>query len=150
MLEPPPTAAAEEYAGGVVARRTTSGDYTATALVDMKSLHGAARAGLSAYGWRDGALGVSAGGGRVVVWRREGREETRVAEREMPASAALYLRMTAEGGERYRFAFSADGRDWTELGGAVDGAFIEGARVALTAAGGAARFDWVRITPTKE
>jgi hypothetical protein len=33
------------------------------------------------------------------------------------------------------------------LGGAVGGGYIEGARVALTAGGGAARFDWIKITP---
>jgi beta-xylosidase len=146
-------AGADQYTAAVVARRTTSGDYTATALVETRGLADArggaalnARAGLSAYGWRDGAVGVAVGGGRVVVWRREGREETRVAERDAPASPTLYLRMTAEGGERYRFAFSADGRVWTDVGGWTDGAFIEGTRVALTAAGGAARFDWIRIT----
>jgi xylan 1,4-beta-xylosidase len=140
----------DQYTAAVVARRTTTGDYTATARVDVRGMAQGARAGLSAYGWRDGAVGVAVGGGRVVVWRREGRAETRVAERDVPAADALYLRMTAEGGERYRFAFSADGRDWTELGGWTDGAFIEGTHVALTAAGGAARFDWIRITPTKE
>ena len=53
--------------------------------------------------------------------------------------------MTAEGGERYRFAFSVNGRDWTELGEAVEASYIEGARVALTAGAGPARFDWVKI-----
>jgi xylan 1,4-beta-xylosidase len=149
-------AVADQYTAAVVAHRTTSGDYTATALVetrgrgDARGASAGVRAGLSAYGWRDGALGVAVGGGRIVVWRREGREEMRVAERDAPASNTLYLRMTAEGGERYRFAFSADGRVWTDVGGWTDGAFIEGTRVALTAAGGAARFDWIRITPTKE
>jgi xylan 1,4-beta-xylosidase len=145
VLAPAAAAGADEYTGAVVARRTTSGDYAATALVDARGRAAGARAGLSAYGWRDGAVGVAAGGGEVVVWRREGRAETRVAVAEAPASGALHLRMTAEGGERYRFAFSANGHDWTDVGGAVDGAFIEGARVALTAAGGAARFDWVKI-----
>jgi xylan 1,4-beta-xylosidase len=140
----------DRYTAAVVARRTTTGDYTATTLVDLRGMKARARAGLSAYGWRDGAVGIAVGVGRVVVWRREARVETRVADAEAPAAAALYLRMTAEGGERYRFAFSADGRDWTEIGDTVDGAFIEGAHVALTAAGGAARFDWVRITPKKE
>ncbi|HEX8338319.1 MAG TPA: family 43 glycosylhydrolase [Pyrinomonadaceae bacterium] len=150
LLAPAASASAEEYAGAVVARRTTSGDYTATALVDMKGAPAGARAGLSAYGWRDGALGVSAGGGKVYVWRREGRGTSRVAVADVPAAEFLYLRMKAEGGERYRFSFSLNGREWTEVGGAVDGAFIESARVALTAAGGAARFDWIRITPKKE
>jgi beta-xylosidase len=59
----------------------------------------------------------------------------------------IYLRMRAEGGERYRFAYSADGRAWNELGGEVDGSYIEGAHVALVASGiGASRFDWIRIT----
>ena len=150
MLAPGANAGADEFTGGVVARRTTSGDYTATALLNMRAMASDARAGLSAYGWRDGALGVAAGGGRVVVWRREGREEMIAAASRAPSSGALYLRMKAEGGERYRFAFSADGREWTDVGDWTDGAFIEGTRVALTAAGGAARFDWVRITPTKE
>ncbi|MDQ3870826.1 MAG: hypothetical protein M3301_04325, partial [Chloroflexota bacterium] len=107
-----------------------------------------------AYAWRGWAVGVAAGGGKVIAWRREGdnlKRDVRVlATAEAPRSDVLYLRMTAEGGERYRFAFSADGREWTDVGGWTDGAFIEGARVALTAAGGAARFDWVRVTPTKE
>jgi hypothetical protein len=61
--------------------------------------------------------------------------------------------MTAEGGESYRFAFSADGRAWTQLGADVNGSHVEGARVALTAGGRApgasASFDWVQITPKR-
>jgi beta-xylosidase len=150
LLTPGANAGADEYTAAVVARRATSGDYAATARVDIQGTDAEARAGLSAYGWRDGAVGVTLGGGRLVVWRREGGAEKRVAGADVPRSDALQLRMTAEGGERYRFAFSTDGRVWTEVGGAVEGGFIEGARVALTAAGGAARFDWVRITPGLE
>jgi beta-xylosidase len=139
----------DEYADAVVARRTVSGDYVATALVVTRGMGASARAGLSAYAWRGWAVGVAAGGGRVTVWRREGddmRRDLRVmAETQAPNADALYLRMTAEGGERYRFAFSANGREWTDVGGAVDAGYIEGARVALTASGGAARFDWVKV-----
>lgn len=138
-------AARDKYAGALVAMRTTSGDYTATALVAARGSDAGASAGLAAYGWRDSALGVSAGGGKAVVWRREGQDERRVAVVKLPPSDELYLRMTAERGGRYRFAFSTDGRVWTELGRPVEGSYIEGARVALTAAGGAARFDWVRV-----
>lgn len=139
----------DEYADAVVARRTTSGDYVATTLVSTRGMSAAARAGLSAYAWRGWAVGVAAGGGRVTVWRREGDNMKRnlrvMAEVDAPKSDALYLRMTAEGGERYRFAFSANGRDWTDVGGPVDAGYIEGARVALTASGGAAKFDWIKI-----
>jgi beta-xylosidase len=135
--------------GAVVARRTTSGDYVATTLVDALGMSAAARAGLAVYGWRDASIGIAAGGGKITVWRREGKDERVVASADAPKSEVIYLRMTAAGGERYSFAFSANGRDWTGLGGAVGGGYIEGARVALTAGGGAARFDWVKITPVK-
>jgi hypothetical protein len=60
--------------------------------------------------------------------------------------------MTAAGGETYRFAFSADGREWTELGGEVNGSHVEGGRVALTVGGppgASARFEWIRIRTMK-
>ena len=146
----PGAAQRDEYADAVVARRTTSGDYVATALVSTRGMSASARAGLSAYAWRGWAVGIAAGGGKVTVWRREGDNMSRnlrvMAELEAPKSDALYLRMTAEGGERYRFAFSANGREWTDVGGPVDAGYIEGARVALTASGGAAKFDWVKVT----
>jgi beta-xylosidase len=148
VLEPS-EATADTLTGAVVARRTTSGDYVATALVDARGTGAAARAGLAVYGWRDASIGVATGGGQVIVWRREGRDERIVANADAPKSEAIYLRVTAAGGELYRFAFSANGRDWTELGGAVDAGYIESARVALTAAGGRASFDWIKVTPVK-
>ena len=111
VLEPL-KAQGDAFTGAVVARRTTAGDYVATALVVARGASGGARAGLAAYGWRESAAGVAAGGGKVTVWRREGREERTVASADAPQSELIYLRMTAEGGERYRFAFSANGRDW--------------------------------------
>src|SRR2546423_839641 len=149
VLEPSRAAAGDALTGAVVARRTTSGDYVATTLVDARAVTADARAGLVVYGWREWSIGVSLGGGKVAVWRREGKDERVVASADAPKSEVIYLRMTAEGGERYRFAFSANGRDWASLGDAVDGGYIEGARVALTAGGGAARFDWVKVTPVK-
>jgi xylan 1,4-beta-xylosidase len=144
-----PNPRADEYADAVVARRTTSGDYVATTLISTRGMSASARAGLSAYAWRGWAVGIAAGGGRVTVWRREGDNMKRnlrvMAEADAPPTGALYLRMTAEGGERYRFAFSSNGRDWTDVGGAIDAGYIEGARVALTASGGAARFDWIKV-----
>ncbi|MBA3240263.1 MAG: family 43 glycosylhydrolase [Acidobacteria bacterium] len=153
VLAPAANPKNDPLASAVVARGTVSGSYTATTLVDARGMAAGALAGLSAYGWRDWAVGVSAGGGRVFVWRREGKDERTVASAEAPNSPTVYLRMTATGGESYRFAYSADGRAWKELGGPVDGSYIEGARVALTAGGAqpgaAAKFDWVRITPSR-
>ena len=143
----------DEIAGAVLARKTVSGDYTATARVFAHGVSPLASAGLAAYSWRDAAVGIALGGGRVTVWRREGKEQKTVASADAPKSEFVQLRMTAEGGESYRFSFSADGREWTQVGADVNGSHVEGSRVALTAGGRApgasAAFDWVQITPRR-
>ena len=61
--------------------------------------------------------------------------------------------MTAREGHLYRFAFSDDGRAWTDVGEEVDGAYLppwdRGVRVALVAGGAAARFESLRIEPSR-
>lgn len=141
---------ADEWTGAVLGLRATSGDYVATAALDLRGLPAGVRAGVAAYSWRDAAVGVASGGGKVYVWRREGRAQETVASAPAPAAATIFLRLTVERGETYRFAFSADGRDWRPVGAAVNGSYIEGAHVALTVAGpagAAARFDWLRVEP---
>ncbi|HEU4594425.1 MAG TPA: family 43 glycosylhydrolase [Pyrinomonadaceae bacterium] len=150
LLVPVSNPKGDRLTSAVVARETLSGSYTATALVDTRRMAAGALAGLSAYSWRDWSVGVGFGGGRVFIWRREGKDERTLATLEAPASPSIYLRMTADAGETYRFAFSTDGRAWKDVGGPVEGSYIEGARVALTAGGtppgAAVLFDWVRIT----
>ena len=136
-------------AAAVLARPTVSGSYRAETRVDVRAMPAGARAGLAAYSWRDAAVGVAVGGGKVTVWRRQGRTSETVATADAPAAPDVSLRLTAEGGQTYRFAYSGDGRAWVELGGPVGGSHVEGARLALTAGGGTARFHWVRVTPTK-
>jgi len=141
-------ARADDVTGAVLAHRTKSGDYVATTLVNLQGLAGGALVGLSAFSWRNNSVGVAAGGGKVSTWRREeGKQET-IATADAPNSTSVYLRMTASGGESYRFAISADGRNWKEIGAPVNGSHVEGARVALTASGPGAKFDWLRLTPT--
>ncbi|MFL6208595.1 MAG: family 43 glycosylhydrolase [Pyrinomonadaceae bacterium] len=147
--ENPPS---DEWTGAVIARRVTSGDYVATTLVETRDSAASVRAGLAAYSWRDAAVGIAVGGGKVMLWRREGKEQRTLASVPAPVAPAVYLRMTASAGELYRFAYGTDGRTWTELGGPVNGSYIEGAHVALTAGGAlgkAAIFDWIRITPQR-
>ncbi len=166
------TGKSEDFTSAILAQPTTSGDYVATTLIDLRSMPQGARAGLAAYGWggaarggRGGgrwraALGASGGppaarggavgGGKIVVWRREEKTLTMPFKVDAPQASAIFLRMTARGGERYRFAYSTDGRVWTQLGEPVGGSYIEAVRVALTASGtpgSTARFDWLRITP---
>ncbi|MBA3322679.1 MAG: family 43 glycosylhydrolase [Pyrinomonadaceae bacterium] len=139
--------------GAVLGWRTTAGDYVATALLNTQGLQTGACGGLAAYSHRNGAIGVAiCGGNKVLVWRREEQEQRTLATAEAPpGTSTIYLRLTATGGELYRFAVSTNGRDWKELGEPVAGSFVEGARVALTAGGkpgASARFDWVRVTPS--
>jgi hypothetical protein len=60
--------------------------------------------------------------------------------------------MTVKDGSLYRFALSSDGRDWKEIEEDINGSFMEAVRVALTAGGSpgaTARFEWLRIEPTR-
>ena len=150
VLQPAASQSSDDLTAAVLARRTVSGDYVATTLVDTRALGVKGRAGLSAYSWRGHAVGVSVGGGRVFAWRREGHELQTPAAVPAPAANPLYLRMTVKDGEQFRFAFSTDGRAWKELGGAVNAGDVDGARVALVAGGATAtaRFDWLRVTPS--
>lgn len=136
--------------GAVLGRPTTRGDYVATAALDARGMGQGVSAGLSAYGDAENALGLSVTAGRVVLWRREKKEHRELASVGAPRAARLQLRMTAREGRLYRFAVSADGRDWTDVGGEQDGSYLppwdRGVRVALVAGGGAAsRFDWLRL-----
>ena len=134
----------------VLARRTVSGTYTATARIDYAKLASEEFAGISAYSWRGGAVGISIGNGRIFSWRREGGNHQEIATVALPKDTkAILLRIEAEGGERFRFTFSADEKNWTNLGEPVAGSHVEGARIALVYNGAktnaGARFDWLRV-----
>lgn len=140
----------------VFARTTTTGDYVATARIDTRAMSRGMMAGLAAYGDNENALGLSVTDGGVALWRLEKGNTQTVARADAASRGALLLRMSARDGRFYRFAFSRDGRSWTDVGAEVDGSYLppwdRGVRVAL-AAGGAqgspARFDWLRITPSR-
>ncbi len=156
LLLQPTGANASDPLGAVLARTTTVGDYVATIVVDVRDMKPGARAGLAAYGDRENTLGVAVGDGKVFVYRREKNGQETVGEISAPASQLVYLRMTATGGKQFRFAASSDGRKWTEVGDATEGAYLppwdRAVRVALTsggAPGAIAKFDWMRVTPSR-
>jgi hypothetical protein len=107
-----------------------------------------ALAGLSAYSGRDDFLSMATGGGKVIIYLREAKKNQVVRTLNAPAASLLYLRMTVTGGSHYRFAFSSDGREWTDAGEEINGSFLEGVRISLTAGGikgASAKFEWIRI-----
>jgi xylan 1,4-beta-xylosidase len=140
--------------GAVVGWWTMRGDYTATTVVDTRG--GSGFAGLGAYGDAENALGLAIGSnGRVVLYRRERGQHAVVSETnltgDMQRGNLLHIRMTAHGGNRFRFAISRDGQRWQTIGDELDGSYLppwdRGIRVALTASG-ISRFESLRIAPT--
>jgi xylan 1,4-beta-xylosidase len=128
--------------GAVVARPTAGGNYTARVRVDVAHRKPGATVGIAAFAWFEHAVGISVGDESVRVWKRRAGVATTVASAPVPRGASsLALRVHASRDGRYRFAFSRDGKRWTPLGGAVDGSFLEGVQIALTAGGGAGRFE---------
>jgi xylan 1,4-beta-xylosidase len=152
-LSPTPVLAKNPI-GGVVGRSTTSGDYVATTRLELSSLKPGVFAGLSAFGDPANALGVAVESGKVMVWQKEkNRLQATVVEPQV-SGTAIYLRMTASGGNRFQFAVSSNGKSWRSVGQTADGGYLppwdRNVRVALTAGGalGAeAQFDFLRIVP---
>lgn len=141
--------AARRQFGAVLARPHAAGSYAAVARV---AAPGAARGtitGLAAFSSHENALGIGVGDGRVVAWRRQAGRHVVLASGAMPRGArSVYVRIVAEGGSLYRFAYSRDGRRWAPLGRATSGAYMELVQLALTVAGpkgATGAFDSVRV-----
>ena len=157
----PTVDATNNLAAAVLARTTTTGDYVATAVVDLRGMSNDGMAGLAAYGDAENALvlGVVKGGAGVANWRVEKNKVeagTTIAFEGSQRTQLLHLRMTAREGHIYRFAVSKDGRAWTDVGEEMDGAYLppwdRGVRVALVAGGArhvTARFESLRIEPAR-
>jgi hypothetical protein len=128
----------------------------ATTSVDAGSLKPGVSAGLSAFGDSANALGLAVSDGRLTLWKRQKNKHESLVTADAPDAKQLLLRLTAREGHQFRFAVSAGGREWTNVGPDIDleGKFLppwdRGIRVALTvggAEGASARFDSLRITP---
>jgi beta-xylosidase len=137
----------------VLAERTVSPNYVATTRLDISQLSAQESAGISVYGWRDNAVGLSVESGKIYSWRRDSGNRKEVSSVSLPqASTALTLRIETEHGETFRFAYSGDeGRTWRDIGEKVVKSDIENAHVALiydgTATEFGARVDWLRVEP---
>ncbi len=154
MTLTPAADAATNWLGGVLGVKTTAGDYRASTSLRLAGLPARARAGLSAFGDSQNALGVVAGDGRLTVYRRQKGQQKEISSGPLPPGAVVHLQLVANGGHRFRFGVSPDGKAWTAIGGDVDleGDYLppwdRGIRVALTvggAAGAHAQFDELRV-----
>jgi beta-xylosidase len=139
---------AADPAGAVLAQPVTSADYVATVLVNTSEMKTGALAGLSAYSGRDDTLGIAVSGGKIIIYLREAKKNQVVKTLNAPIASLLYLRMTVTNGSHYRFDFSSDGRGWKDASEEINGSFMEGVRISLTAGGikgASAKFEWIRI-----
>ncbi|HZH90349.1 MAG TPA: family 43 glycosylhydrolase [Pyrinomonadaceae bacterium] len=136
----------------LVTQRAPGGDYVATTGIDPSRQARGSSVGLSAYGGRENALGITTtGGGEIKVWRMENKAWSTVAAAKTTRQA-VSLRMTAKDGARYRFSYSLDGKTWTPIGDEVDGSHLGYVRIALNvggAAGAVGKFEWLRIEEGK-
>jgi xylan 1,4-beta-xylosidase len=155
LLLRPPAEHARDVLGAVLAVKTSSGNYTAETKLNVSSLANGVTAGLSAFGDKENALGISVRDKKLSVWRRQKRRDETIASADLPAASEVSLRIIASDGHRFRFAVSSDGTTWTSIGDAVDveGDYLppwdRGIRVALVAGGAenaAAKFRSLRLT----
>jgi beta-xylosidase len=99
---------------GMVARDVPSGDYTVTVEVDGRSLKKGVAAGLTAYGDRNNALGISLTIAGVNVWRRRKGVTQTTAMAAIPPAGIAHLRMVVKNGRDFQFSFSTDGSHWQD------------------------------------
>jgi beta-xylosidase len=137
----------------LVTQRAPGAHYVATTGIDPARQARGSSVGLSAYGDRENALGITTtGGGEIKVWRMESKAWRTVAAAKTTTGRAVSLRMTAKDGARYRFSYSLDGKTWTPIGDEVDGSHLGYVRIALNAGGAAGavgKFEWLRIEEGK-
>ena len=129
--------------GAALGRPTLAASYTATAtLLAPAALGAGTTAGIAALGDPNNSLSLTAGGGKLQLSERRDGKDRVLAESPLPATAALQLRMQTTGGNHYRFAWSPDGRTWTDMqpgGETASGQFLppwdRGVRVGIVAQG---------------
>ncbi|MGI8845900.1 MAG: family 43 glycosylhydrolase, partial [Thermoleophilaceae bacterium] len=119
---------------GVLARRTSTPNYTATAVVDKRALRGAAQGGLASFRSESESIGVSLGRSELTVWQRDRNRFKLLAAAKAPRGNVVHLRMVARG-DRFQFESSPNGTTWKKVGRRFRGPIEESARPALTSGG---------------
>jgi beta-xylosidase len=138
----------------VLAHSTLTANYTATTMLDVARLKDGTAVGLSAFGDLHNAVGLSVGGGKLTLWRRERGDYQSLAEASAPPGKTLTLRLVVKDGFQFHFAASADGSTWTPVGESLSGKNLppwdRSVRIALTVEGNSAaeaRFNSFHLTP---
>jgi xylan 1,4-beta-xylosidase len=146
------------YLPAVIAHATTTGDYTASTLIDVSRPQPGSAAGLVVFGDAHNAISLSADSdGQIVLWRRGEGKTNVLASVNAPAGKKLHLRVKVNQGDELHFAASADGKKWISIGENLTAKGLppwdRSLRVALIAEGDGkaeGRFDSFDFVPTNE
>lgn len=145
--------------GAILGIRTTLDDYIVSVELETRGTKAGTLAGLAALGDRENAFGLGAGGGRLVLWRRQKGKHEELFSVDLENLPELFLRMTVIEGRQYRFEYSRNSRDWIDVlpDIKVTADFLPPwdrvVHVALTVGGNAdavGKFDWLRIVPRRK
>jgi xylan 1,4-beta-xylosidase len=133
--------------GAVVAQATLSYSYEAMAAVKLTP---GVASGLSTFGDINNAIGLSVDKGNLMLWKVQRNKRTVLSQTKAPAAGTLQFKVTVNQGKNIQYAYSADGKKWTNIGDKLDGSFLppwdRGVRVALIAQGkGVGYFDWFKM-----
>jgi beta-xylosidase len=153
VLSPRPERATN-FLGAVLARSTTTGDYVASAVLNVSKQKSGVLASLAAFGDGANAMGAGYKDNKLVLWRRDKGQQKQLAEIASPKSEKIHLRLSARQGHNFQFSASSDGKTWIPIGDDLQGKHLppwdRSIRVALTAGGaenGSAHFASIRIRP---
>jgi hypothetical protein len=124
----------------MLAIATTLGDYLAETVVDTSDLAPGSFAGIAAIGDPANAIGLAVNEGKLVLWRRDKKQQNQnLAETPLPKAARTHLRVSAKDGRTFHFTYSPDGKNWTSIGEDQPGDQLppwdRSIRVGLTAGG---------------
>lgn len=131
-------AAQPSNVGSAVAQRTLSGNYTATTTINRKRSMG--QPGLIAIGDDENALGVSVNERELILWKVERNQKTIIETKPLKATKSIRLRLNAQHGHLFTFAYSIDGKTYHSLNTQpIEGAFLppwdRAVRVGITTVG---------------
>jgi len=137
-LSPQP-AFATNLLGAILTQRTVSGNYTATTVADISEEKAGIFVGIAAIGDAANAVGLAVGDGKLMLWRVQKGVHQRIVSIDAPKSEQIHLRLSAKDGHVFQFAASADGQQWTAVGGPQGGEQLppwdRSIRVGLTVGG---------------
>ncbi|HVZ48053.1 MAG TPA: family 43 glycosylhydrolase [Gemmatimonadaceae bacterium] len=158
FAQPAPAGANLYDAPNLLLQKFPAREFTATTRLEFDPRADGDRAGLIVFGYDYAWLGWRQQAGRRVLSLAVCRDAVKGAveqvETAVAADGPVWLRVTVRAGELCRFAFSTDGRAFTDLGGefrASVGRWV-GAKVGLFATGAAgahADFDVFAVEPLR-